>query len=114
MGRKKFLIIKCNTCGEEVPRDQVRLDKKGHLKESICKPCHIKQVHSYSKREYDMFRPHKLKYCQSCGFKGHTCQLDIDHIDNNFRNNDLTNLQTLCANCHRLKTYNYRKQKSLL
>jgi 5-methylcytosine-specific restriction endonuclease McrA len=31
--------------------------------------------------------------------------LDMDHIDGNRFNNDVANLQTLCANCHRLKTY---------
>lgn len=32
------------------------------------------------------------------------CQLDVDHIDGNRSNNHESNLQTLCANCHRLKT----------
>ena len=35
----------------------------------------------------------------------HASQLDIDHIDGNHSNNDESNLQTLCANCHRLKTH---------
>ena len=55
--------------------------------------------------------PHR-KYlkecCEICGFTGHPCQLDVDHIDQNHSNNDPANLQTLCANCHRLKTYNER------
>lgn len=47
----------------------------------------------------------KKKCCETCGFiTEHQCQLDIDHIDGNHKNNDLENLQTLCANCHRLKT----------
>lgn len=33
-----------------------------------------------------------------------SCQLDVDHIDGNKKNNDLSNLVTLCANCHRLKS----------
>ncbi len=49
---------------------------------------------------------HKKDHCEKCGFIAeHKCQLDIDHIDGNHSNNDVTNLQTLCANCHRLKTY---------
>lgn len=44
-------------------------------------------------------------YCEQCGFvAAHPCQLDVDHIDGNAANNDPSNLQTLCANCHRLKT----------
>jgi hypothetical protein len=32
-------------------------------------------------------------------------QLQVDHIDGNPTNNDESNLQTLCANCHTHKTY---------
>jgi len=47
----------------------------------------------------------KTEVCESCGFiPEHPCQLDVDHIDGNHSNNDQSNLQTLCANCHRLKT----------
>jgi len=49
---------------------------------------------------------HKKNYCEQCGFKAkHRVQLDVDHIDGNNANNDPSNYQTLCANCHRLKTY---------
>ena len=47
----------------------------------------------------------KRKKCECCGFKAvHRIQLDVDHIDGNHSNNHPDNLQTLCANCHRLKT----------
>ena len=43
--------------------------------------------------------------CERCGFvPEHMAQLEVDHIDMNRWNNDPINLQTLCANCHRLKT----------
>lgn len=52
------------------------------------------------------YRKHKKDHCEKCGFiPEHRCQLDVDHIDGNHKNNELSNLQTLCANCHRLKTY---------
>lgn len=48
---------------------------------------------------------HKKDYCENCGFVAlHPAQLDVDHIDGNHKNNKIDNLQTLCANCHRLKT----------
>lgn len=46
----------------------------------------------------------KKKTCERCGFVPEdSCQLEVDHIDGNHKNNDLGNLQTLCANCHVLK-----------
>lgn len=47
----------------------------------------------------------KADHCQLCNFiPVDSIQLDIDHIDGNPSNNNPENLQTLCANCHRLKT----------
>ena len=52
------------------------------------------------------YRKYKKDYCQNCGFlAANPCQLDVDHIDGNNKNNEPSNLQTLCANCHRYKTF---------
>lgn len=59
----------------------------------------------------------KKDNCERCGFVPEDpVQLDIDHIDADRSNNDPSNLQTLCANCHRLKTkafddWNKRREK---
>jgi 5-methylcytosine-specific restriction endonuclease McrA len=54
------------------------------------------------------------KTCSICGFVPEDlCQLDVDHIDGNRKNNDESNLQTLCANCHRLKTKQNKDWKIL-
>lgn len=51
------------------------------------------------------YKRYRASVCCLCGFvPEHLCQLDVDHIDGNHQNNDPVNLQTLCANCHRLKT----------
>ena len=49
---------------------------------------------------------HKKEFCEHCGFiPTHISQLDVDHVDGDRWNNEPSNLQTLCANCHRLKTH---------
>ena len=51
------------------------------------------------------YAKYKKDYCEVCGFVAvHPAQLDVDHIDGEHFNNEPSNLQTLCANCHRLKT----------
>jgi hypothetical protein len=45
----------------------------------------------------------KKSSCERCGFvPEHPIQLDVHHVDGNRHHNDPGNLQTLCANCHRL------------
>lgn len=52
------------------------------------------------------YKTFKKDSCEECGFVPiHKIQLDVDHIDGDHHNHDESNLQTLCANCHRLKTY---------
>jgi len=56
---------------------------------------------------------HKKNYCENKdGRLGpictstvvHDCQLSVDHIDGDHNNDDPSNLQTLCHNCHALKS----------
>lgn len=84
---------------------------------SRCGPVNIKNkkdnikwrcmnAHKMDKIKYTKpYRLYKKKHCEHCGFVAiHPTQLDVDHIDGNHKNNELSNLKTLCANCHRLKT----------
>lgn len=58
------------------------------------------------------YKAHKKDHCEKCGFVAEeSCQLDVDHIDGDKSNSDPSNYQTLCANCHRLKTYRCRDFK---
>lgn len=67
---------------------------------AICHSCH--RARHYEGQSY---KSHKKLHCGICAFVAvHPCQLDVDHIDGNRTNNEPDNLQTLCANCHRLKT----------
>ena len=64
-----------------------------------CSQCHGSGSHKDSGRRI------KGKVCEFCGFiPVHPCQLDVDHIDGNKKNTKPENQQTICANCHRLKT----------
>jgi len=81
-------------CGAPV-RSKGRSEYGTKLWDRICWKC---KANSYHK--------HKKDYCEFCGFKAlHAVQLDVDHIDGNHKNNNESNLMTLCANCHRLKTH---------
>mgnify|MGYP006128617907 CR=1 FL=1 len=85
-------------------------------KESSCPHCETKFAYRSNKIycsrkckddfKHRPWRAFKKDICEECGFiPKHRCQLDVDHIDGNKMNNDIANLRTLCANCHRLKTY---------
>ena len=59
-----------------------------------------------------------IKYeCVSCGCDGHwlngIISLEIDHIDGDNTNNEITNLRYLCPNCHAL-TETYRGRNKAL
>lgn len=83
---------------------------------SICNACYSRKRKGLtgpaSKRALNPVSKDPSKYarykgdrCECCGFVAvHPCQLDVDHLDGNGANHDPSNLQTLCANCHRLKT----------
>ena len=56
----------------------------------------------------------KKNYCEAEGCASvivDPCQLELDHIDGDYQNNDPENIQTLCANCHRLKSKREKVQK---
>ena len=83
--------VPCLHCKTEYP---YRSNKK-----FCCRKC--KQLN----KEFP-YRRFKKDVCEDCGFVPvYKCQLDVDHVDGNRHNNSPDNLRTICANCHRLKTY---------
>lgn len=50
---------------------------------------------------------HKCYNCNNEEWLGEPTPLELHHIDGNSKNNNLSNLQLLCPNCHSL-TSNYR------
>lgn len=58
----------------------------------------------------------KNKECEKCGVKEwlrEECVFELHHVDNNHSNNNLTNLQILCPNCHALITRQYNKKEKI-
>lgn len=102
----------CKICKKEFPREKLRLRPNGTLRERLCKNCQIKKYYEYldnpNLKETKFYLKFKGKKCNKCGFEGHPVQLDVNHKDGNHQNNDPTNFETLCANCHRLVTYQLR------
>lgn len=85
-------------------------------KQGFCKDCGRLRANRWyaAKRKKDgipvrvkrvSYRDHLEDKCRRCKFVPEDkCQLTIDHIDRDHKNNDVSNLQTLCANCHYLKS----------
>lgn len=79
-----------------------------NLYKPICSQCDKRRYgYKYKNRvQVKGYRKYKTNICSMCSFTSdYSCQFDVDHIDGNHQNDNVTNLQTLCANCHRLKTY---------
>jgi len=87
----------CDDCGKRAKEPYTGLNPSGNLREGYYPVC-------FSCRRWP-YRKYKKEVCERCGFiPEHRVQLDVDHIDGDHINNNPSNLQTLCANCHRLKT----------
>lgn len=78
----------------------------------ICSRASNEAVYKY-RRKY-RFSIDRSK-CSRCSFQPEDdCQIDVDHIDGDHNNHDIQNLQALCSNCHRLKTYGRSEYSKIL
>lgn len=50
-----------------------------------------------------MLKRNMLLACERCGYNQHVEILGVHHKDRNRKNNDLSNLEVLCPNCHSLE-----------
>ena len=98
----------CLECGPV--KIKPKYDGSGKYRCKVSWKKNAKRYQSKNKKRYQKFYVrYKKDKCERCGFiPEHSCQLDVDHIDGNNKNNEVSNLQTLCANCHRIKTYQNR------
>lgn len=90
----------CKDCGLPARYHTKNEDGSVRYWRNICTMCHKNR----GQKQYK-YRLNKKTFCEMCGFVAkHRVQLDVDHIDGNHKNDNESNLQTICANCHRLKT----------
>jgi len=99
-------------------------DWKAKVIESNKDPKRITKVRETwkSKRDYDTAHMGSIKRwikeereytCEECGTKewnGKRLPMEVDHIDGDTTNNDISNLKVLCPNCHS-QTPTWRKKK---
>lgn len=111
----------CNSLGQHMGR--IRLDGS-IIRRKRCYKHHV--AHQATKKgltptqwtnSFHPYLKYRKEYCENIDHRlGFTCtativwpgQLQVDHIDGNHDNNEPENLQTLCANCHAVKTNIYR------
>lgn len=96
-------------------RSTVAAQRRSCVNRPICEICGVHPVTSRGGGQWHKqckscrSKPwvrYKGDICEICGFVPvHRVQLDVDHIDGNKDNESPSNRQTICANCHRLKTY---------
>lgn len=53
-------------------------------------------------KEYLLAQGHICNECKNSEWMGKLITLEMDHIDGNYENNNLTNTRLLCPNCHSL------------
>ena len=87
--------------------------------------CHKHHCKNYAMGDWK-YKVYRKKYCENrdgrlgfvctyvpppdellehLGLEAYEAYLQVDHKDGNHLNNNPKNLQTLCDNCHRIKTY---------
>lgn len=90
-------------CGNLTMKRMPLADSLGTARyHTVCSACQGYN-RRYARREYR--HGQDLSFCSACGHKAYdSCQMDVDHIDGNSKNHEPSNLQVLCASCHRLKT----------
>ncbi len=84
------------------------LDAPSHKRKYCSKKCVNKAAKELWKPTFTtvrktMARRDLIKACERCGYDEHPEILGVHHKDRNRKNNDPSNLEVLCPNCHSLE-----------
>lgn len=104
--------LTCNYCGSRFTRTASKLSnsKSGlYFCSRKCKdtaqksmieimPSHYGTGQDYRSKAFSHYFP----ICNRCGFTN-ILALEVHHVDHNRENNDISNLEILCANCHSIE-----------
>ena len=95
---------------KELNLDTSHFKGQGWNKNTFVIPLNAKRSNTHIKRHLIHDRGHTCENCQSSDWLGNPIPIELEHIDGNSLNNNLTNLKLLCPNCHAL-TPTYRRKK---
>lgn len=103
----------CKFCKQTKPREllAIRKNKDNILLGKTCNDCYTKNLRKFRAKGNYGYKQYKKDICEICGFKGIPFQLEVHHINHIHLDNRIENLQTLCSNCHRYITWQYRSSK---
>lgn len=98
----KFLKCSIPNCNNTVGQHS----KLKNVNKQLCEPHRKTKKSEADKWKMDQGCNNKGQYGFPCTTKEivDPCQLDINHIDGNNNNRDPSNIEVLCANCHRVVT----------
>ncbi|MCG3203933.1 MAG: hypothetical protein KCHDKBKB_00610 [Elusimicrobia bacterium] len=95
-------FVKCKKCG--------RRRKRPNFYTFVCESCKLPNKHQsrtfYHNKRIVLLRD--LNRCQCCGGKK---RLDAHHLDGDRKNNSVSNLITICRDCHYLLHLTYTKEQ---
>ena len=114
--KNNFEEYSCLQCGKKIYRNKNTVSMSGNV---FCsRSCgnaykSRKRINLINSAEYRrnafMIYPHK---CAICGYDDEEDILEVHHIDENRKNNDISNLNILCPICHKKLTLKLYKLSS--
>ena len=102
MSRKGTVEYTCLHCSSKF------LDSPSHKRKYCSRACVNKAAKEIWRPDFatvrkSMVKRNLLTVCERCGYDAEPKILGVHHKDRNRKNNDLSNLEVLCPNCHSLE-----------